>query len=110
MAEPVINNPIIWEEFFYRYLKDEELYQLSMHYPEQKHLPIDVNLIELYNYELYEELCEMPKKVIEIADSVLNNYLENRIIDNFNNDCYIRLTNVPEYRKIFKKDRVIDKK
>ena len=103
MAEPVISNPIVWEEFFYRYIKDDELYQLTMHYPEQKHLSIDVNQIELYNYELYEELCEMPKKVIEIADNVLNNYIENRIIDNFDNDCYIRLINISEHNKIYLK-------
>ena len=74
MAEPVTSTQLVWEEFFNRYMEDE-LYQLMMHYPEQKHLSIDVSLLELYSCELFEEILEMPIKVIEIACTALNDFL-----------------------------------
>lgn len=102
MAEPVTSNPLVWEEFFNRYMQDS-VHQISIHYPEQKHLSIDVSLIELYNINLFDEILEMPDKVINIANDVLNDYLEDRVLFDFNKDCYIRLINIPESRKIFLK-------
>ena len=102
MAEPVTSTQLVWEEFFSRYM-EEELYQLMMHYPEQKHLSIDVSLLELYNCELFEEILEMPIKVIEIACTALNDFLIDRILYDFNKDCYIRIINIPEHHKIYLK-------
>jgi len=102
MAEPVTSNALVWEEFFNHFI-EEDLHQLSMNYPEQKHLSIDASLVELYNYELFEELLKIPIQVLNIANVALNNFIENIVWNDFHKDCYIRITNIPEYHKIYLK-------
>lgn len=92
-----------WEEFFMGPYCDEELYQLSVNYPDQKHLNVDIKKLHLFDIDLSEELIQCPVEVLSHADEAINDVI-NLTQDVPEKDCYVRLCNMPDYMKIFLKD------
>lgn len=96
---------IVWDEFFNLTYVAEELEKLIYNYPDKKYISIDMKSLELYNIDLVEKLMENPIKYIEQANSVLNSVVEDQfLIEEFKNDCYIRIENISDWNKILLKE------
>lgn len=90
-----------WEEFLTSLYCNEELYQLRVHYPEKRHLNVDLSKLYLFDVNIANELLISPDNVLQDADKTINALMDQ---EGFKNDCYIRLHNMPDYMKIYLKD------
>lgn len=104
MPEPITSYTLVWDEFFSSLIMDKELLNLIIEYPDKKHLSVDVSLLEMFNSELVDELINNPIQYIEQANEVLNLIIEDRLITDFGNDCYIRIVNIPDWKKTLLKN------
>ena len=96
---------IVWDEFFNRIYVAEELEELIYNYPYKKYISIDMKLLELYDLDLVDELINNPIEYIEQANAVLNSVVGDRVLfEEFKNDCYIRIENIPDSKKILLKE------